>query len=78
MHYRYRETIYHIAVVQMAGVGEMGVSVDGIAQHDKTVPLVDDHKEHRVQVRIRNPSRLVGAPGGGEAQGKIVSLTPLS
>jgi len=53
MRYRYRETIYHIAVAQMpAGRGEMVVSVDGIAQPDRTIPLVDDHKEHQVQVRI--------------------------
>jgi hypothetical protein len=26
--------------------------VDGIEQHDKTIPLVDDHKEHWVEVRI--------------------------
>ena len=29
----------------------MRVSVDGIEQSDKTIPLVDDHKEHWVQVR---------------------------
>ncbi len=54
MHYRYRETVYHIAVLQTpAGNGEMQVSVDGIEQHDKAIPLVDDHKEHWVEVRIR-------------------------
>jgi cellobiose phosphorylase len=52
VHYRYHETIYHIAVVQTAAVGEMDVSVDGIAQQDKAIPLADDHKEHQVQVRI--------------------------
>jgi cyclic beta-1,2-glucan synthetase len=52
VHYRYRETVYHIAVVQTpAGTGEMRVSVDGIEQPDKTIPLVDDHKEHVVEVR---------------------------
>jgi cellobiose phosphorylase len=53
MHYRYRETVYHIAVLQTpAGNGEMRVTVDGIEQHDKTIHLVDDHKEHRAEVRI--------------------------
>jgi len=53
VHYRYRETVYHIAVLQTpAGNGEMRVSVDGIEQHDKTILLVDDHKEHWVEVRI--------------------------
>jgi len=26
--------------------------VDGFDQNDKTIPLVDDHQEHRVEVRI--------------------------
>jgi cellobiose phosphorylase len=54
LHYRYRETVYHIAVLQTpAEHGEMRVTVDGIEQHDKTIPLVDDRKEHGVEVRIR-------------------------
>jgi cellobiose phosphorylase len=53
LHYRYRETVYHIAVLQTpVGNGEMRVSVDGIEQHDKTIPLVDDHEEHWAEVRI--------------------------
>jgi cellobiose phosphorylase len=53
MHYRYRETVYHIAVMQTeTGDDEMSVTVDGVEQHDKTVPLVDDHHEHSVDVRI--------------------------
>jgi cellobiose phosphorylase len=53
MHYRYRETVYHIAVLQTpAGNGKMRVIVDGIEQLDRTIPLVDDHKEHRAEVRI--------------------------
>ena len=53
MHYRYRETVYHIAVLQpQTGNDEMSVTVDGVEQHDKAVPLVDDHREHSVEVRI--------------------------
>ncbi len=53
IHYRYRETVYHIAVLQTrTGNDEMGVTVDGVEQDDKTVPLVDDHREHSVEVRI--------------------------
>ena len=53
MHYRYRETVYHIAVLQTpAGTGEVRVSVDGIEQVDETILLVDDHKEHWAEVRI--------------------------
>ncbi|MBN1509012.1 MAG: hypothetical protein JW955_19350 [Sedimentisphaerales bacterium] len=53
VHYRYRETVYHIEVLQThAGNGKMRVSVDGIERPDETIPLVDDHKEHWVEVRI--------------------------
>ena len=53
MHYRYRETVYHIAVQrQPAENGETRVTVDGVDQHDKTIPLVDDHQEHYVEVSI--------------------------
>jgi cyclic beta-1,2-glucan synthetase len=53
VHYRYRDTVYHIDVLQTpAGNGEMRVSVDGVQQHDKAIPLVDDHEEHWVEVRI--------------------------
>ncbi|MCX5805829.1 MAG: cyclic beta 1-2 glucan synthetase [Proteobacteria bacterium] len=53
VHYRYRETIYHIKVVQgRVGEGEGGVTVDGVVQHDKFVLLVDDHVGHVVKVVI--------------------------
>jgi len=53
MHYRYRETVYHIEVLQTpAGNGEMVVSVDNVEQPDKTIHLVDDHNDHWVEVRI--------------------------
>jgi cellobiose phosphorylase len=53
LHYRYGETVYHITVEQTpAGNGEMQVKVDGIEQHDKAIPLVDDHKAHGVEVNI--------------------------
>ena len=53
LHYRYRETVYHIAVLQTpAGSGEMCLSVDGIEQHDNAITLVDDRKEHWVEVKI--------------------------
>jgi cellobiose phosphorylase len=57
VHYRYRETVYHIAVTQ-TGVADAGtstgvrVTVDGVEQHDRTIPLVDDQREHWVEVSI--------------------------
>ncbi len=58
VHYRYRETVYHIAVLQMpAGNGETRVTVDGVDQCDKAIPLVDDRQEHSVEVRIPTAHR---------------------
>jgi len=53
VHYRYRETVYHIAVLQTrAANGEMSVTVDGVQRPDQAIPLVDDRQEHSVEVRI--------------------------
>jgi cellobiose phosphorylase len=56
LHYRYRETVYHIVVLQTrAGGGEARVTVDGVEQPDQAVPLVDDRRDHSVEVRFRTP-----------------------
>jgi cellobiose phosphorylase len=53
VHYRYRETVYHITIQQThAAKDKITVTVDGIKQDEDSIPLVDDHKEHRVEVRI--------------------------
>jgi cellobiose phosphorylase len=56
LHYRYRETVYHITVTVLqarAGNGETSVTVDGVEQHDEAIPLVDDRQEHSVEVHIQ-------------------------
>jgi cellobiose phosphorylase len=53
VHYRHRETVYHINVLQTpAGDGEMSVAVDGVERPDRAIPLLDDRKEHSVEVII--------------------------
>jgi len=53
IHYRYRETVYHIEVQQSpTGNSGMFVSVDSVEQFDKSIPLVDDQKEHWVEIKI--------------------------
>jgi cellobiose phosphorylase len=53
MHYRYRETVYHITIKRPpAEDGETRVTVDGVSQPDNTIPLIDDHQEHYVEVNI--------------------------
>jgi cellobiose phosphorylase len=59
VHYRYRETIYHITVRQTPAsnnkmIGETSVTIDSVEQHDNTIPLVDDRQEHSVEVRIHD------------------------
>jgi cellobiose phosphorylase len=54
IHYRYRETVYHIAVLQTAAANAgMTVTVDGMERDDQAIPLVDDRQEHTAEVRIR-------------------------
>jgi cyclic beta-1,2-glucan synthetase len=56
VHYRYRETFYHIGVLQTPGGEERtSVTLDGLELPDGSVPLVDDRKEHSVEVRVRPP-----------------------
>ena len=53
VHYRYGETVYHIAVTRTHAVDAgMSTRVDGVEQSDKAVTLVDDHREHSVEIRI--------------------------
>ncbi len=57
VHYRFRETVYHILISQTRTaaaekIGEMSVIVDGVERQDKAIPLVDDHQGHSVQVTI--------------------------
>jgi cellobiose phosphorylase len=64
IHYRYRETVYHITVRRVSEQSEQvsGVMLDGVwlpatgvdssAQTQSLIPLVDDHQEHYVEVNI--------------------------
>jgi cyclic beta-1,2-glucan synthetase len=54
VHYRYRETVYHIAVTRRKADGDLAsVVVDNFPQQDNTIALVNDHQEHSVMVRIK-------------------------
>jgi cellobiose phosphorylase len=51
--YRCGEAIYHIAVTQTrAASATMTVTVDGIEQPDQAITLVDDQREHIVDIRV--------------------------
>ncbi|MCU1331223.1 MAG: NdvB, partial [Candidatus Angelobacter sp.] len=51
VHYRFRETVYHITVTQNSdGASKSQMTLDGIAHSDKTIPLVNDLQEHFVEL----------------------------
>ncbi|QKE39681.2 MAG: cyclic beta 1-2 glucan synthetase [Ferrovum myxofaciens] len=55
MHYRYRETVYHITVSQMRANDDpsstgVKVTLDGVDQGDGIISMVDDHCDHLVEI----------------------------
>ena len=52
IHYRFRETVYHIACSQVKENSEIRVTVDGAQQEGKSVTLNDDNQEHFVEIVI--------------------------
>jgi len=56
VHYRFRETVYHISFERM-GLGRevRAITLDGMARPDLIVPLIDDHVEHDVRVELGSP-----------------------
>jgi len=58
MHYRYGETVYHITVLTIpVGKGGKRVVVDGRVQDDHSITLIDDRKEHWVEVHLTKTER---------------------
>ena len=52
LRYRYRQTTYHITVVQARAGAAARITVDGVEQRDGVIALVDDGVEHAAEVRI--------------------------
>jgi cellobiose phosphorylase len=51
VHYRFHETVYHITVTQSPdSFTESQITLDGIAHYDKAIPLVNDLREHFVEL----------------------------
>ena len=62
LRYRYRETLYNIAIRQIlveagARIAAPTVTVDGVEQPDRSVPLVYDRDVHEVVVDVYAPQR---------------------
>ncbi|HEX4454178.1 MAG TPA: glucoamylase family protein [Kofleriaceae bacterium] len=56
IHYRHRETVYHIHVTNHGGPVR-AVHCDGIEQTDHAIPLQDDRREHRVEIELGDNSK---------------------
>jgi cellobiose phosphorylase len=54
IHYRYRQTVYHITLVRLAvdSSEQPQLVLDGQTQAEATIPLVDDQREHFVEYRF--------------------------
>ena len=58
LRYRYRETFYKIEIRRATGDNQaMRVTVDGIAQADALITLIDDRQEHAVEIQIYRLAR---------------------
>ncbi|WP_370551242.1 GH36-type glycosyl hydrolase domain-containing protein [Glaciimonas sp. PAMC28666] len=66
--YRYRSTIYQIGITQLehGQSGEVAVSMDGVLHPGSSFTLVDDQKEHMVELRI---ARMADAEGSSSSTG---------
>jgi cellobiose phosphorylase len=55
IHYRYRQTTYHITVARLADVSGAAnlLTFDGQAVSGDTIPLKDDRREHTVEMKVR-------------------------
>jgi cyclic beta-1,2-glucan synthetase len=60
VHYRYRETFYHITLNNPAGGGAvLQITLDGKTLPDTTIPLVDDRKPHNVEIELGELRRVI-------------------
>jgi cyclic beta-1,2-glucan synthetase len=61
VHYRFQETVYHIKVLQSADSGNRSMTLDGVVQEGKTVKLVNDQREHFVELTFAPEESVVSA-----------------
>jgi len=55
IHYRYRQTVYHITITRLAAdsAGPGVLTVDGMEVAGSTLSLRDDQREHAVELTVR-------------------------
>ena len=57
IHYRYRQTVYHITISRLVPDTATGnqLILDGEELAVETIPLVDDHREHSAEFKVWSP-----------------------
>ena len=68
-----RNGLPHHRPANARGNGEMSVTVDGVEQHDKAIPLVDDRQEHSVEVKIQAAAHSVSVTAFANIRKRCVS-----
>jgi cyclic beta-1,2-glucan synthetase len=65
IHYRFRQTVYHIAVTRLAAdaAGANRLVLDGIELPGLALPLVDDRREHSVELKAWSPASAAEGTG---------------
>lgn len=61
IHYRYKDSVYHISYTQQKGAGDTRVLVNGLEQHTQAIALKDDVAEYDVQVIFYSEKLEIGA-----------------
>jgi cellobiose phosphorylase len=58
IHYRYRQTVYHITISRLPAEAPAGnlLSLDGREISGTAVSLVDDQREHFVELKVSPPA----------------------
>ncbi|MBA2241851.1 MAG: cyclic beta 1-2 glucan synthetase, partial [Chthoniobacterales bacterium] len=71
IHYRYRQTVYHISVAARAddSAGPNELSLDGQPLVEETIPLRDDHIEHFVEMRVAKTGNRIA--GGDSSRARL-------
>jgi cellobiose phosphorylase len=71
IHYRYRQTVYHITITRLVADSSDAnqLSLDGQELAGETIPLMDDRREHAVELKVWSP---VSAPENRPSPGRSV------
>jgi cellobiose phosphorylase len=68
IHYRYRQTVYHITFTRIAApAATKQLVIDGQEVSGETIHLVDDHQEHSVEMTVPDgPASTKAQTGSGK------------